>query len=379
MRNTGGTTIFEVVSRLAREHGALNLGQGFPDEGAPDDVIDAAARALREGHNQYPPMLGLDSLRAAAAAHDLTFYGIDVDWHASVLITAGASEGLAAALLGLVEPGDDVIVFAPAYDLYLPNILRAGGVPRVVRLQGPAWEVPWEELEAAFSPKTRLLVLNSPMNPTGKVWRREELERLAVLLRKHDCLALCDEVYEHLVFDGREHVPLMTLPGMFERCVRFASAGKTFSLTGWKVGYVVAPPPLLQTIARVHQFLVFTVPPNLQEGVAFGLQKPAATFAAARAALERKRDLFVAAAAEGGIALEPAAGTYFINLDIHQLGFVGPDTLCGEALIERAGVAAIPLSAFDPDGTPSAYLRLCFAKRDEVLREAAARLAQFRG
>ena len=266
-----GTTVFEVMSRLALEHGAINLGQGFPDGNGPGEVVRAAAVALERENNQYPPMLGIPRLRKAVAAHAARFYGLEVDWTSEVLVTSGATEALAACLFGLIEPGDEVVLIEPLYDSYLPIVRRAGGVPKLVRVEPPDWTLPRQALEAAFSPRTKLLLLNSPMNPAGKVFSVEELEFLAGLVRVADATVICDEVYEHITFDGHRHVPLMTLPEMRGRCLRIGSAGKTFSLTGWKVGYVTAAPELLAPVGKAHQFLVFTTPPNLQHATAFGL------------------------------------------------------------------------------------------------------------
>ena len=368
-------SIFEVVSRLARQHQAINLGQGFPEDGYPTDVIEQAARALQEGNNQYPPMLGTPALRSAAAAHDQACYGISASAD-QVLVTAGATEALAAAFLGLLNPGDEVVLLTPVYDAYVPNIVRAGALPRCVPMQAPDWQIPWDALRAAFTAKTRMLVLNSPHNPTGKVFTREELQQLAQLVRAHDCVAICDEVYEHLVFTPHAHIPLMTLPGMAERCVRIASAGKTFSLTGWKVGYAVAAPALLERMAQVHQFLTFTVPPHLQEAVAYGLNKGAASLGELAQSLQRKRDVFMAGLQRLGWRSSVCMGTYFANVDIASTGFVGDDMAFCMALVERCGVAAIPLSAFYPDAPQQGYARFCFAKQDNNLTEALTRLGR---
>ena len=258
-----GTTIFESMSALAREHAAVNLGQGFPDDRGPLALRQAAADYVMEGHNQYPPMMGMPALRQAVAAHDRAHYGLEVDWQTEVLITSGATEALLDCFLGLLEVGDEVVLLEPAYDTYAPVIRRLGAIPRSVRLVPPTWSLPREELAAAFSPRTKLLVLNSPMNPAGKVFTRDELALLASLVIQHDAFAVCDEVYEHLIFGDARHIPLMTLPGMRDRSLRIASAGKTFSLTGWKVGYITAPAAMMRPITKAHQFVTFTTPPNL--------------------------------------------------------------------------------------------------------------------
>lgn len=235
-----GTTVFTVMTALANEHGAINLGQGFPDWEGPEDIRRIAAETVMAGPNQYPPMQGIPELRQAVAEHDRAFYGIDADWQSEVIVTSGGTEALTASLLGLLNPGDEVVLIEPLYDSYLPIVRMAGAIPRLVRLEPPHWSLPRQALEEAFSERTKLLMLNSPMNPTGKVFNRDELAFIADLVRRYDAFAVCDEVHEHLVYDGVPHVPLMTLPGMRDRVVRVASAGKTFSLTGWKVGYITA-------------------------------------------------------------------------------------------------------------------------------------------
>ena len=268
-----GTTIFEVMSRLAQEHESVNLGQGFPDGNGPPDVVAAATEYLEKGVNQYPSMMGIPTLREAVAEHARRFYDLDVDWPREVLVTSGGTEALGAALFGLIEPGDEAVLIEPLYDSYLPIVRRAGAVPKTVRLEPPDWTLPVGDLRAAFSEKTKLILFNTPMNPCAKVFTREELDLIAALCIEHDSYAVCDEVYEHLAFDGKPHIPMIALPGMRERAVRIASAGKIFSLTGWKVGMVTAAPDLLTPIAKAHQFLTFTTPPNLQSAVAYGLRK----------------------------------------------------------------------------------------------------------
>ncbi len=374
-----GTTVFEVMSRLAVEHGSINLGQGFPDGNGPADVRRAAAEALEDRPNQYPPMLGLPELRQAVAAHAGRFYGLEVDWQREVMVTSGATEALASCLFGLLNPGDEAVLFEPLYDSYLPVVRRAGATPRFVRLEPPGWELSEAELAAAFSERTKLVLLNTPMNPTGKVFDRDELALVADLVLRHDAYAVCDEVYEHLCFDGCRHVPLMTLPGMRERCLRIGSAGKTFSLTGWKVGYVTAPAELLGVVAKAHQFLTFTTPPNLQRAVAYGLGKDDAYFADLAADMERKRDLLTAGLERAGFAAAACRGTYFVNADFRPLGFNGDDVAFCRHITTEAGVTAIPVSAFYHDAGTGHFARFCFCKEDEVLAEAVARLARHFG
>jgi aspartate/methionine/tyrosine aminotransferase len=373
-----GTTIFEVMSRLSEEHGAINLGQGFPDERGPADVLEAASKALLEGWNQYPSMMGTPELRQALATHAKRFYGLDVDWRAEVMVTSGATEALTACLLGLINPGDEVVLFEPMYDSYLPIVRLAGGVPRFVNLKAPDWSFTRADLEAAFSDKTKLVLINDPLNPAAKVFTRAELELLAEFVQRFDAFALCDEVYEHLVFDGRPHIPLMTLPGMRERCLKIGSAGKTFSLTGWKVGYVTAAPHLLQPIAKAHQYITFTTPPNLQTAVAYGLGKEDGYFTGLAAAMQAKRDRLAAGLAAAGLTVMPSAGTYFLNVDITSIrasiGFDGDDQAFCRWLTAEGGVTAIPVSAFYVENAPTTVIRFCFSKKDEVLDAAAERL-----
>lgn len=377
-----GTTIFEVMSRLADEHGAINLGQGFPDTRGPADVLDVASRALLDGWNQYPSMMGTPDLRQALAAHAARFYGLTVDWKTEVLVTSGATEALTASLLGLIEPGDEVVLFQPMYDSYLPIIRLAGGVPRFVTLKAPDWSFTRDDLEAAFSPKTKLIVLNDPLNPAAKVYGRDELDLIAEFVRRFDAYAVCDEVYEHLVFDGRRHIPLMTLPGMRDRCLKIGSAGKTFSLTGWKVGYITGAAPLLQPVAKAHQFLTFTTPPNLQTAVAYGLGKEDGYFTGLAAEMQAKRDRLAAGLSAAGLDVLPSAGTYFIVARIGAAaaanagfaeGGIDDQDFC-RWLTAEAGVAAIPVSAFYVQNAPNNCIRFCFSKRDEILDEAADRL-----
>lgn len=371
-----GTTIFTVMSALATEKGALNLGQGFPDGDGPADVVRAAADALLDGRNQYPPLAGLPELRGAVAAANRRFYGLEVDPAREVVVTSGATEAITACLMALLDPGDEVVLIEPLYDTYLPVVRLLGAPPRVVRLAPPRWELPRAELAAAFGPKTKAILLNTPMNPTGKVFTAAELAFIAELLQKHDAYAVCDEVYEHLTFDGWRHIPLMTLPGLRDRCLRIGSAGKTFSLTGWKVGYVTAPAALAAVVAKAHQNLTFTTPPNLQRAVAVGLAKDDAYFAGLGADLAAKRDRLCEGLRGIGFDVLPSRGTYFVTADFAPLGFAGDDAAFCRHITEAAGVAAIPVSAFYESAAPGHYARFAFCKRDEVLDEAVARLAR---
>jgi len=371
-----GSTIFETMSRLAQQHGAVNLGQGFPEGLEPAPLIARLAEADRSGPHQYPSMMGTPTLREAVAAHERRHYATGVA-AGEVMVTSGATEALAACFFGLIEPGDEVVLIEPLYDSYLPIVRRAGGTPRLVRLSPPEWRLPREELAAAFGPKTRLLVLNSPANPCGKVFDADELAFIAGLLDQHDAVAVCDEVYEHLSYDGRAHVPLMSLPGMRGRCVKIGSAGKIFSLTGWKVGWVVAETALLAPIAKAHQYLTFTTPPALQEAVAWGLENLAEYYTGLAAILQGRRDRLAEGLSRAGFGILPAAGSYFLSTDFRPLGVDGTDIEFCRMITEKAGVAAIPISAFYQGDAPRHFARFCFAKTDEAIDTAVERLVKF--
>ena len=372
------TTIFTVMSGLAVEHEAINLGQGFPDNEGPDDVRAKAADALMHGSNQYPPMLGLPELRQAVARHYGRFHGVELDWRTQVLVTSGATEALAAAIMALIAPGDEAVLLEPAYDSYAPQVRAVGGVPRFVRLEPPHWRISREALEGATTDKTRLIVFNNPQNPAARVYAPDELQVLADWCQAHDVIAVCDEVWEHLVFDGRRHTPLICLPGMAERCVKIGSAGKIFSLTGWKVGFVCAPPELAAIVGKAHQFLTFTTAPNLQAGVAYGLGKADAYFEEMRAMYGRSRDRLAAGLAAEGFQVIPSEGTYFLNVDLAASGLnLDDESFCKRAVVE-AGVAAIPVSAFYESDPVRNVVRLCFAKRDQTIDSGIERLAKAR-
>ena len=376
MLSATGTTVFTVMSALAVQHGAINLGQGFPDTDGPGEIIQAAADALRDGRNQYPPLTGVPELREAVARANERFYGLQIDPNTDVVVTSGATEAITASLMALLNPGDEVVLIEPLYDTYLPVVRMLGAVPRLVRLLPPRWELPRAELAAAFGPRTKAILLNTPMNPCGKVFTAAELAFIADLLHKHDAYAVCDEVYEHLTYDGWRHIPLMTLPGLRDRCLRIGSAGKTFSLTGWKVGYVSGPAALCAVVAKAHQNLTFTTPPNLQRAVAVGLGLDDEYFAGLASALAAKRDRLSAGLAGVGFAVLPAMGSYFVTADFSRLGFMGDDVAFCRHITERAGVTAIPVSAFYEQQAPGHYARFAFCKRDTLLDEAVARLAQ---
>ena len=372
------TTIFEVMSGLARQHGAINLGQGFPDEPGPLSVRRKAAELAVDGWNQYPPMRGLPELRQAVAAHYRTYQGLELDWEAEVTVTSGATEALAAALFALIEPGDEVVLFQPLYDAYAPLIRRAGGIIRLVRLQPPDWAITAEALAAAFTERTRLVVFNNPLNPGAVAYPREQLELLAQACVAHDAVAVCDEVWEQVVFDGRPHVPLMSLPGMRERTVKIGSAGKMFALTGWKVGFVCAAPELSAVVAKAHQFLTFTTPPNLQGAVAWGLSNCADWFEAMPRDLARSRDRLAEGLRGEGFRVLDSGGTYFLNLDLPGSGVGLDDRSFAFQAVQEFGVASIPVSSFYEAEPVTTVLRLCFAKGDDTLDQAVERLARAR-
>ncbi|ARW46932.1 aminotransferase [Acetobacter pasteurianus] len=373
-------TIFTLMSELARKHNAINLGQGFPDTEGPQDMVQLAADALLDGRNQYAPLTGLPELRAAVAGASARFQNIPVDAESEVVVTSGATEALAASFMALIEPGDEVVLIEPLYDTYLPVVRQLGGIPRLVRLKAPDWALPREALKNAFGPRTKAIVLNTPMNPTGKVFTAEELAFIADLIRQHDTYAICDEVYEHLVF-GAPHLSLMALPDMRERCIRIGSAGKSFSFTGWKVGYVTAPAPLAAVVAKAHQNLVFATAPNLQRAVAFGLNKDTAYFTQLAQEMDTKRQILSAGLARVGFGVLPCQGSYFVMADITPLANGLDDMAFSRLLTEQAGVTTIPASAFydAQSGTPPRNLiRFAFCKREEVLIEAVARLEQWK-
>ncbi|GHF92563.1 aminotransferase [Streptomyces thermodiastaticus] len=376
-----GTTIFAEMSALAATTGSINLGQGFPDTDGPEEIREAAVRALRDGRgNQYPPGPGVPELRTAIAAHQQRRYGLTYDPDTEVLVTAGATEAIAASLLALVEPGDEVVALEPYYDSYAACVAMAGGrrVPVTLRPHDGAFRLDLDELRAAVTDRTRLLLINTPHNPTGTVLTREELSAIAELAVERDLLVVTDEVYEHLVFDDAVHVPLATLPGMRERTVTISSAGKTYSYTGWKVGWVTAPPALVTAVRAAKQFLTYVSAGPFQYAVAEALNLPEDYFTALREDLRAKRDLLAAGLEKAGFAVFRPAGTYFITADIRPLGESDGFAFC-RSLPERAGVVAIPNAVFydhREEGAP--FVRFAFCKRHQTLREAAERLAGLR-
>lgn len=369
------TTIFEVMSALARTHEAVNLGQGFPDDPGPLDVREAAARAVVDGWNQYPPMMGLPELRHAAAAHYRHWQGLELDPDAEIMVTSGATEALAGALFSLIEPGDEVVLFQPLYDAYLPLVQRAGGIARLVRLEPPSWAMTAEKLDQVFSERTKLVLFNNPQNPTGVVYDRAQMQLLADYCVRFNAYAVCDEVWEHVVFDGLTFEPLMALPGMRERTVKISSAGKIFGMTGWKVGLVFAAPHLMKVLSKAHQFLTFTTPPNLQAAVAYGLGKPDDYFTTMRAGLQRSRDRLAAGLKGLGFEVLPSRGTYFLSIDLAAHANAFDDEAFCLDLVKTRKVAAIPVSAFYAQDAVKSVVRFCFAKHDTTIDRALEHLA----
>ena len=370
------TTIFEKMSGLSRELGAINLGQGFPDDQGPPELIAAASRALAERSNQYPPMVGVPELRDAIAAFYARRQGLSLS-REQVIVTSGATEAVAAALLALVQPGDEVIVFEPAYDAYAPMIRRCGATPVFVRLAPPDWRYEQEAIERAITARTRVLILNDPLNPTGSVASDTELAMLADICVRHDLVAICDEVWEQVRFDGQPHRSLLTYPGMGDRTLKIGSAGKIFGVTGWKIGWMCAAPEMARLATRAHQFLTFTTPPALQYAVAEGLtddtliDSRTAGWAASR---QQLNDGLV----QAGFAVLPGVATWFTCIDLAASGLALDDVTFADRAIHEAGVASIPVSALFDDGSPSSIVRLCHCKSPEMISKAVARLAAFR-
>lgn len=371
-------TIFATMSALALEHDAVNLGQGFPDTDGPAEVLEAAREAISEGHNQYPPSIGIPALREAIAEHQREHHGIVVDPGDGVLVTSGATEAIAASLLGLVEPGDEVVTFEPSYDSYSAGIALAGGVKRAVPLDFPGLSFDPERLAAAFSDRTRAVLLNTPHNPSGKVFSRDELEIVADLARRHDAWVISDEVYEHLTYDV-PHVPIATLPGMHERTLTIGSAGKFFSVTGWKVGWVSGPAPLVRAARVAKQYLTFTTASPLQHAVAHALRSGPSLLEGLRVSLHRRRDLLADGLTAAGFSVLPSEGTYFVVADAAPLGVTDAVEWC-LGLPAAAGVAAVPVSVFcDDPGATASLVRFAFCKQESVLQEGCRRLAGHTG
>ncbi|MEO8455689.1 MAG: aminotransferase [Sphingomicrobium sp.] len=369
------TSVFERMSLLAAKHGAVNLGQGFPDFGWPEQILDAAARALKEGSNQYPPSRGLPALREAVAGHYQRHQSLPVTAE-HVCVTSGATEALGAAILASLNPGDEVIIFTPAYDSYAPMIRRAGGIPVEVALQPPGWRIERKMLAAAMRPKSRAILFNNPHNPAGRLFGTDELETIAAVAREHDLIVISDEVWEHVVLDRQTFTSLASLPGMAERTIKIGSAGKIFSLTGWKVGWMIAAPELAATVARAHQFLTFSTAPNLQAAVAYGLDEGDAWIEPMRQRFARARDRMTEGLRAAGYAVLDAASTYFLCVDLLASGIHLDDETFAATAVENAGVAVVPLSAFAEQDPPRHLVRLCFGKKDETIDAGVAAMAR---
>ena len=372
-----GTSIFEEMSRLAMQVDAVNLGQGFPEELEPKEVVEAAMRALRDGPHQYPPMLGLPALRQAVAQNARRFLGLEVDWEREVLVTSGATEALADAFFGLLNTGDEVILIEPAYDSYPVIIRRAGAVPVPVRLRPPKWELPRDALEAAITPRTKAIVINTPMNPIGKIFGDDDLRFIADLLIKHDLLAIADEVYEHLVFDGRRHKSLFALPDVRDRVVRIGSAGKTFSVTGWKVGYVTADARLIAPIARAHRLRHLHHAARLAERRRLWARPARLVFPRPSDRLAGAARFLVAGLRGVGFDVGEVDATYFAVAGASRFDVSGDDTEFCRRLTLQAGVTAVPISAFYSGRDVRSHIRFCFAKKRETLEAALARLTRW--
>jgi aspartate/methionine/tyrosine aminotransferase len=368
-----GTNIFTAMSALAVRHQAINLGQGFPDLDGPESLRAVAAKALMEGPNQYPPMRGVPELRRALSDHAAKFYGLAYDPDSEVLVTSGATEAIADCIFALAGRGEEIVLIEPHYDSYRPMAETAGAMVKTVTLSPPDWRLTEAALAAAITSRTRAVLINTPLNPIGRVFEADEMAALARVIQKSNAVVICDEVYEHLTFDGRAHIPLATLPGMRERTVRIGSAGKIFSLTGWKIGWVMGPKALVEVIANAHQFVTFTTVPAQQLGVAHGLKHDMDFPLALNKRLQDNRDVLAQGLAEIGFRVLPSQGTYFLTAGIDGLTNEKDRAFC-ERMVREAGVAAIPLSVFFSAGTPDIYVRFAFCKQRALLEEALARL-----
>jgi aspartate/methionine/tyrosine aminotransferase len=367
-------SVFERMSLAAARHGAVNLGQGFPDFGWPDEILDAAARALKEGSNQYAPSRGLPQLRQAIADHYRRHFGQQLDPE-HICVTSGATEALGAMILSVVELGDEVIIFTPAYDSYAPMVRRAGATPREVALQPPLWSIDRDAIEAVLNDRTRAIIFNNPQNPTGRLYGKDELQIIADIAIAHDLTVISDEVWEHVLLHGERFTPLASLAGMAERTLKAGSAGKIFSLTGWKVGWIVASPENAAVAARAHQFLTFATAPNLQAAVAFGLEQGDGWIEPMRQRFSRALIRMSEGLKQAGYEVLEPASTYFLCVDLKASGLDVDDQTFATAAVEQAGVATVPVSAFAEQDPSRHLVRLCFAKRDETIDAGVAAMA----
>ena len=376
-----GTTVFVEINNLARQHNAVNLGQGAPDFDGPPEVLAAAVEAVNSALNQYAPGIGMPAVREAIAKHSERFYGQKLNPDTEVLVTAGATEGVFAAILGLTDPGDEAIVFEPVYDTYVPNLVMAGVTPRYVPLRGDSWTFDPDELAKAFNSRTRAIIINTPHNPTGKVFSRDELRTIAALCQKHDVVAITDEVYEHILYDDATHTRLATLPGMHERTVTISSLGKTFSVTGWKIGWAIGPAPLVNAVNQAHQFITYAVASPLQAAAAAALKMPFSFFENLQSSYQSRRDRMVDVLQKTGFKVFKPAGSYFVMIDWRGVApkQVQDDMQFAEWLIREVGVACIPASPFYQEADKylgKHFARFAVCKRDETLAAAAERLIQ---
>jgi N-succinyldiaminopimelate aminotransferase len=371
------TSVFERMSGLAAKHEAVNLGQGFPDFGWPQQILDAASQALLDGSNQYAPSRGLPKLREAVAGHYSRWFDQDLGLD-HICVTSGATEALASAILATVGPGDEVIIFTPAYDSYAPMIRRAGGTVREIALRPPEWRIERKALESAIGAKTRAILFNNPHNPTGTLFGADELQIIADAATANDLIVISDEVWEHILLDGQEFTPIAKLPGMASRTLKVGSAGKIFSLTGWKVGWLVAAPELASVAARAHQFLTFSTAPNLQSAVAFGMAEGDDWIRPMRKRFATARDHMIAGLAKAGYAALHPASTYFLCVDLRESGIDLDDEAFALAAVEKAGVAVVPISPFAEQDPSRHIIRLCFSKREETLEAGIAAMARAR-
>jgi len=375
------TTIFEKMTKLSIEYNSINLGQGFPDKDGPQDIINKAAESLKKISNQYPPMKGLDILRKNISKHMANHYKLEIDWETEILITNGATEALASSILSLTQKGDEVIIFEPAYDSYKPIVEKAGGIPICIPLLTPKWEITYEEINKYITNNSKLIIINNPMNPLGKVFNLSELEAISKIVNENNMFVISDEVHEHILFDNKSHLPVSSIKGLEKKSVKIGSAGKTFSLTGWKVGFVIASNELIDLIGNMHQYITFTVPPNLQQAIAYAYQKPIEYYDDLKIEFQNKRDIIYDNLTKYNVKTFLPEATYFINIDYeNKFPDLSPEEFCLE-LIKKAKVTGIPISVFYDKNTQkskiSKLIRLCFAKNNSTILKASEQIGKF--